>query len=97
MPPPARQGEQALAHDHAGSSCLPCPTFVEPGNTVTHSLATSDRVARLDEAERLRPAAEYRRAREILWPAVSRQDVATILEAVNPALLRDLPPAGGSR
>ncbi|WP_431954453.1 HD domain-containing protein [Actinacidiphila sp. bgisy167] len=56
-----------------------------------------DRVARLDEAERLRLAAKYRRAREILWPAVPRQDVATILEAVNPALLRDLPPAGGSR
>ncbi|MDX3094786.1 HD domain-containing protein [Streptomyces sp. ME19-03-3] len=57
----------------------------------------SDRAARLDEGQRLRLAAKYRRARAILWPAVPRRDVATILTAVNPALLRDLPPAGGSR
>ncbi|MDX2650458.1 HD domain-containing protein [Streptomyces sp. PA03-1a] len=52
-----------------------------------------DRAARLDEAQRLRLAAKYRGARAILWPAVPREDVATILAVVNPALLPDLPPA----
>lgn len=56
-----------------------------------------DRAARLDEAQRLRLAAKYRRARAILWPAVPREDVAAILAVVNPALLPDLPPAAGPR
>ncbi|MFF7214576.1 phosphohydrolase [Streptomyces sp. NPDC008238] len=56
-----------------------------------------DRAARLDEAQRLRLAAKYRRARDILWPAVPREDVAVILAVVNPALLAVLPPAGGPR
>ncbi|MFG2305313.1 HD domain-containing protein [Actinacidiphila glaucinigra] len=56
-----------------------------------------DRAARLDEAQRLRLAAKYRRARAVLWPAVPREDVAVILAVVNSALLPHLPPAGGPR
>jgi (p)ppGpp synthase/HD superfamily hydrolase len=54
-----------------------------------------DRAARLPREQRLRLAAKYRGARAVLWPAVPREDVATILAVVNPALLSDLPPADG--
>jgi len=45
------------------------------------------RTGELDEATRTRLAVKYVTARAILWPAVPREDLTTILTAVNPSLL----------
>ncbi|MER8188331.1 HD domain-containing protein [Kitasatospora sp. NPDC094015] len=52
-----------------------------------------DRSAQLPDADRERLAARYRAARLILWPAVALEDVRTVVAAVNPDLLAELPPA----
>ncbi|MYX67386.1 HD domain-containing protein [Streptomyces sp. KhCrAH-43] len=49
-----------------------------------------DRAARLPEGKRVRLAAKYRAARDILWPAAEIRDIETIVEMVNPALLDEL-------
>ena len=49
-----------------------------------------DRTAQLPPDKRERLAAKYAQARSILWPAVPREDVATILRIVNPSLLGEL-------
>lgn len=46
-----------------------------------------ERAGELDDVTRQRLAAKYRGARAILWRAVARQDIVTILTAVNPSLL----------
>ncbi|MHA6764812.1 HD domain-containing protein [Streptacidiphilus sp. PAMC 29251] len=53
-----------------------------------------ERAALLPEAQRDRLAAKYSHARALLWPAVAAEDVASILEIVNPSLLAVL---GASR
>jgi (p)ppGpp synthase/HD superfamily hydrolase len=49
-----------------------------------------DRTVQLADDKRARLAAKYAQARKILWPAVPREDVATILRIVNPGLLGEL-------
>lgn len=49
-----------------------------------------ERTAQLSDDKRARLAAKYTNARAILWPAVPREDVATILRIVNPSLLGEL-------
>ncbi|MYU24608.1 HD domain-containing protein [Streptomyces sp. SID8352] len=49
-----------------------------------------DRAAQLPEEKRVRLAAKYRAARDVLWPAVIDRDIAAIVSIVNPALLDEL-------
>ena len=49
-----------------------------------------DRAAQLSEDQRVRLAAKYRAARDVLWPAVEDSDIETIVTIVNPALLDEL-------
>ncbi|MFD7867361.1 HD domain-containing protein [Streptomyces sp. NPDC059783] len=49
-----------------------------------------DRAAQLPEEKRVRLAAKYRTARDILWPAASSRDIEAIVTIVNPALLDEL-------
>ncbi|MCX4450678.1 HD domain-containing protein [Streptomyces sp. NBC_01789] len=49
-----------------------------------------DRAAQLPEEKRMRLAAKYRTARDILWPAASSRDIKAIVTIVNPALLDEL-------
>lgn len=46
-----------------------------------------ERAARLPQDKRVRLAAKYAAARQVLWPAVERGHVETIVRRVNPALL----------
>ncbi|MGK5630755.1 HD domain-containing protein [Streptomyces sp. URMC 123] len=47
-----------------------------------------ERTAALPEDERARLAEKYRAAREVLWPVVDRELLESVVERVNPALLR---------
>jgi (p)ppGpp synthase/HD superfamily hydrolase len=49
-----------------------------------------DRMAKLPEETRSRLTRKYQQARQVLWPAVGREDVRKIVEIVNPALLAEL-------
>ena len=49
-----------------------------------------DRAAQLPEEKRVRLAAKYRAARDVLWAAADDQDIETIVRIVNPALLDEL-------
>lgn len=49
-----------------------------------------DRAAQLPEEKRVRLAAKYRTARDILWPAATAHDIEAIVTIVNPALLDEL-------
>jgi len=54
------------------------------------SNSDSARTALLPPDKRERLAVKYAQARAILWPAVPREDIATILRIVNPSLLGEL-------
>ncbi|MFI9724420.1 HD domain-containing protein [Streptomyces sp. NPDC052396] len=49
-----------------------------------------ERAAQLPPEKRDRLAAKYRTARAVLWPAVNRDDIETIVRIVNPSLLMEL-------
>jgi (p)ppGpp synthase/HD superfamily hydrolase len=49
-----------------------------------------DRAAQLPEPKRQRLAEKYSKARDVLWAAVSPQDVEMIISIVNPALKAEL-------
>lgn len=49
-----------------------------------------DRAAQLPEEKRVRLAAKYRAARDILWAAASSRDIEAIVTIVNPALIAEL-------
>lgn len=49
-----------------------------------------DRAAQLPEEKRIRLAAKYRAARDILWPAAESKDIEAVVSIVNPALLTEL-------
>ncbi|MEU0354952.1 HD domain-containing protein [Streptomyces cyaneofuscatus] len=49
-----------------------------------------DRAVKLSEEQRVRLAAKYRAARDILWHAVEDRDIETIVRIVNPSLLDEL-------
>jgi (p)ppGpp synthase/HD superfamily hydrolase len=49
-----------------------------------------DRAARLPREKRVRLAAKYRAARDVLWAAADSRDVEAIVSIVNPALLGEL-------
>lgn len=64
-----------------------------------------DRAAQLPEEKRVRLAAKYRAARDVLWAAADDRDIEAIVTIVNPTLLDELrerqatvqPDSGGSR
>jgi (p)ppGpp synthase/HD superfamily hydrolase len=72
----------------------PLATLVKISDNAHNS--RPDRAAALDPERRERLAAKYLAARQVLWPAARREDVAAILARVNPALLAELPDGGGS-
>ncbi|MER5971765.1 HD domain-containing protein [Streptomyces sp. NPDC002055] len=47
----------------------------------------ADRQAALPPADRARLTAKYREAREVLWPAVDRRLLETVVRRINPSLL----------
>ncbi|MFF3764719.1 HD domain-containing protein [Streptomyces sp. NPDC001922] len=47
----------------------------------------ADRQAALPPADRARLTAKYREAREVLWPAVDRELLETVVRRINPSLL----------
>ncbi|MFC8065488.1 HD domain-containing protein [Streptomyces sp. NPDC057293] len=49
-----------------------------------------DRAAQLPEGKRVRLAAKYRAARDVLWAAADSRDIEAIVRIVNPALLDEL-------
>ncbi|MEU4051268.1 HD domain-containing protein [Streptomyces olivaceus] len=49
-----------------------------------------DRAAQLPEEKRLRLAAKYRAARDVLWTAADDHDIEAIVTIVNPSLLDEL-------
>lgn len=49
-----------------------------------------DRAAKLPEEKRLRLAAKYRAARDVLWAAADDRDIEAIVSIVNPSLLAEL-------
>lgn len=49
-----------------------------------------DRAAQLPEAKRVRLAAKYRAARDVLWAAADGRDIEAIVSIVNPSLLVEL-------
>lgn len=49
-----------------------------------------ERAVQLPDEKRARLAAKYAAARQVLWPAVHRYEVAGIVRRVNPALLVEL-------
>ncbi|MFJ6729397.1 HD domain-containing protein [Streptomyces sp. NPDC091281] len=49
-----------------------------------------DRAAQLPEEKRVRLAAKYRAARDILWPAADNRDIKAIIAIVNPSLIDEL-------
>ncbi|MDI5969200.1 HD domain-containing protein [Streptomyces sp. SL13] len=49
-----------------------------------------DRAAALPPDQRERLAAKYRAARDVLWAAIDRRDIETVIGIVNPALLPEL-------
>ncbi|NED31078.1 HD domain-containing protein [Streptomyces sp. SID8499] len=49
-----------------------------------------DRAAQLPEEKRVRLAAKYRAARDVLWAAADSHDIEAIVRIVNPALLAEL-------
>jgi (p)ppGpp synthase/HD superfamily hydrolase len=49
-----------------------------------------DRAAQLPDDKRVRLAAKYRTARDILWPAATVKDIKRIVTIVNPSLLVEL-------
>lgn len=59
---------------------------------ISDNASNSDpaRTAQLPPDKRERLAAKYAQARSVLWAAVPREDVATILRIVNPSLLGEL-------
>lgn len=63
-------------------------TLVKIADNAHNSRA--DRLAHLEEKDRLRLSERYREAREALWKAVAVEDVRTIVTAVNPDLLVEL-------
>jgi (p)ppGpp synthase/HD superfamily hydrolase len=50
-----------------------------------------DRAKFLPEEKRERLAEKYRTARQILWAAVSEEDVRAVISVVNPSLLSEIP------
>ncbi|AUG76397.1 phosphohydrolase [Kitasatospora sp. MMS16-BH015] len=67
----------------------PAARLVKIADNAHNSLA--HRAARLPFEQRERLAAKYAAARRLLWPAVDRQHLETVLWRVNPALLAELP------
>lgn len=49
-----------------------------------------DRAAQLPEEKRVRLAAKYRAARDVLWPSATGRDIEAIVRIVNPSLLDEL-------
>lgn len=49
-----------------------------------------DRAAQLPEEKRVRLAAKYRAARDVLWTAADSRDIEAIVSIVNPSLLTEL-------
>ncbi|MFJ9740797.1 HD domain-containing protein [Streptomyces sp. NPDC101166] len=49
-----------------------------------------DRAAQLPEEKRVRLAAKYRAARDVLWAAADDRDIEAIVTIVNPSLLAEL-------
>jgi (p)ppGpp synthase/HD superfamily hydrolase len=49
-----------------------------------------DRAAQLPEEKRVRLAAKYRAARDVLWAAADDRDIESIVAIVNPSLLDEL-------
>ncbi|MGV9588252.1 HD domain-containing protein [Streptomyces tendae] len=49
-----------------------------------------DRAAQLPEEKRVRLAAKYRAARDVLWAAADDRDIEAIVTIVNPSLLDEL-------
>ncbi|MET9150045.1 HD domain-containing protein [Streptomyces griseoflavus] len=49
-----------------------------------------DRAAQLPEEKRVRLAAKYRSARDVLWAAADDRDIEAIVSIVNPSLLAEL-------
>ncbi|MFE0463398.1 phosphohydrolase [Kitasatospora sp. NPDC058965] len=68
----------------------PLATLVKVSDNAHNS--HPDRTAALGAEQRERLAAKYLAARQVLWAAADRADVAAILERVNPSLLAELPP-----
>ncbi|WP_151775048.1 HD domain-containing protein [Streptomyces abyssomicinicus] len=50
----------------------------------------TDRAERLPEEKRVRLAAKYRAARDVLWAAADERDIEAIVGVVNPPLLEEL-------
>ncbi|WP_166027035.1 HD domain-containing protein [Streptomyces chilikensis] len=63
-------------------------TLVKISDNAHNSRA--DRAARLPEEKRVRLAAKYRAARDVLWAAADDRDVEAIVTVVNPSLLAEL-------
>lgn len=55
-----------------------------------------DRAARLPEEKRVRLAAKYRAARDVLWAAVDSEEVEHVVSLVNPSLLPELRARGAA-
>jgi (p)ppGpp synthase/HD superfamily hydrolase len=68
-------------------AAFPAACLVKIADNAHNSLP--ERAARLPEEKRTRLAAKYAAARAVLWTAAPREDVGTILRAVNPALLAE--------
>ncbi|MGW4493725.1 HD domain-containing protein [Streptomyces sp. NPDC004376] len=49
-----------------------------------------DRAAQLPDEKRIRLAAKYRAARDVLWPAAESSDIEAVVSIVNPTLLAEL-------
>lgn len=78
---PYEEKVQRITHDASA-------TLVKISDNAHNS--RPDRAAQLPEEKRLRLAAKYRAARDVLWTAADTRDIEAIVSIVNPSLLVEL-------